>query len=263
MPSTMPLFIMDQTYSVTCLELFRSRLFAHLLLNFYFIVLFGSALMYLVYQYNKLNDRMKYVRQKYRNIKKKCLSGMIMETLCEDLSVSEYTDDSENDSEDRDSVEGEDGSDNENEEHESQSSYEMDEENEEDYRIEDEDEDEDEERGEDDVEDYETVYDIVDETDMPEENESNNENDENVKGLEVIGKSIPIHKTDIRYNLRSKTKITLVDYSDEAEVEDEIEDEAEVEDEIEDEAEVEVSGNNSEEHILKSSQYVFDNCGDF
>ena len=214
MPSTMPLFIMDQTYSVTCLELFRSRLVAYLLLNFYFIVLFGLVLMYL-YQYNKLNDRMKYVRQKYLNIKNKYLSGMIMETLCEDLSVD---DDSENDSE-----------------NESQSSYEMDEEKEEDYKIEDSDED---------VEEYEIDYDIVDETDIPEEND---ENGVSVKGLEIIGKSMPINKTDIGYNLRSKTKITLVDYSDESEAENE--DEA-----IE---------NNSEEHILKSSQYVFDNCGDF
>lgn len=234
MPSTMPLFIMDQTYSVTCLELFRSRLAAHLLLNFYFIVLFGSALMYLVYQYNKLNDRMKYIRQKYRNIKEKCLSGMIMETLCEDLSVSEFTDDSENEYENEYENENE----NENEEHESQSSYEMDEEKEEDYRIE--------ERGEDDVEDCETDYDIVDETDIPEEN---GENSINVKGLKVIGKSMPIHKTDTGYNLRSKTKKALVDYSDEAEVEAKNEDE--------------VSGNNYEEHILKSSQYVFDNCGYF
>ena len=105
-------------------------------------------------------------------------------------------------------------------------------ENEEDYKIEDSDEN---------VEEYETDYDIVDETDIPEEN------GESVKGLEIIGKSMPIHKTDTRYNLRSKTKTTLVDYSDEGEAEND------------DEA----VGNNSEEHILKSSQYVFDNCGEF
>jgi len=224
MPSTMPLFIMNQPYSITCLELFRSRLVAHLLLNFYFIVLFGSALTYLLYKYNKLNDRMEYVRRKYRHIKKKCLSGMIMETLCEDLS-----------SDDEDSDE----SDDENEEQESESSYEMDEENEEDYRIEDEDEAVDEFGDANEDEDY----DIVDETDIPEETDPTDGNDDNVKGLKVIGTSIPIHKPDISYNLRSKTK--LVDYSDEEEAADE------------------ATGNNSEEHILKSSQYVFNNCGEF